>query len=216
MRENRTKEEIRRLCRRRRREKSEEERNEKSGRICEQIRLSERYRRARTVFAYIAVRGEADLRPLLEDAWESGRRVAVPRVCGENMNFFEISSYRDLTEGAFHIPEPKEGAPALRPEEETAPLFLVPGTAFDPGGRRIGSGGGYYDRFLAGYPQLPAVGVGFDFQIFPELPQEETDRRLCGVVTESGWITPPPSGRPPRVPPECPGNGKASARCPSP
>ncbi len=64
-------------------------------------------------------------------------------------------------------------------------LIAVPGVAFDASGRRLGRGGGYYDATLA---QLPAgavrVGLAFEVQIVPSVPDEQHDATLDTVVTE--------------------------------
>jgi 5-formyltetrahydrofolate cyclo-ligase len=65
---------------------------------------------------------------------------------------------------------------------------LVPLLAFDAEGRRLGYGGGYYDRTLAalraGAPGVLAVGVAFSAQEAQDLPEDEFDERLDWIVTE--------------------------------
>jgi 5-formyltetrahydrofolate cyclo-ligase len=61
---------------------------------------------------------------------------------------------------------------------------LVPGILFSARGQRIGYGGGYFDRFLAGFPGT-SIGLAFDFQICRSLPEESHDVRLDFVVCES-------------------------------
>jgi len=51
----------------------------------------------------------------------------------------------------------------------------MPGMAFDRDGRRIGYGGGYYDKFLAAEPNHPAIALCYDFQVVDRLPTEEFD-----------------------------------------
>ena len=73
-------------------------------------------------------------------------------------------------------------------------LIVVPGIAFDATGGRIGYGKGCYDRFL---PQLlddvPIIGLAYDFQVLPRVPQESTDVRMDAIVTEKGILTMPHS-----------------------
>ena len=63
-------------------------------------------------------------------------------------------------------------------------LFLMPGVAFDPYGRRLGYGGGYYDRYMAAHPGFftCAIGIGHRCQLVEELPVEETDRNPYQVI----------------------------------
>ena len=68
-------------------------------------------------------------------------------------------------------------------------LILTPLVAFDDAGRRLGMGGGYYDRYLAARPGVKRVGVAHECQRVAEVPTTEGDVRLTAVVTESGWQT---------------------------
>jgi 5-formyltetrahydrofolate cyclo-ligase len=77
------------------------------------------------------------------------------------------------------------------PEDEPDPdwpeVVVVPGLAFTPAGDRLGQGGGWYDRFLAGIrSECVTIGVGFDVQIVDRLPIEDHDVRLDHLVTDTG------------------------------
>lgn len=65
------------------------------------------------------------------------------------------------------------------PEES---LILVPWRAFTIEGKRIGRGGGFYDKLLANNPILQSIGACFSCQIFPDIPQESWDQRVDAVV----------------------------------
>jgi 5-formyltetrahydrofolate cyclo-ligase len=70
-----------------------------------------------------------------------------------------------------------------------APDFLlVPLLAFDRRGRRLGYGGGYYDRTLADLPGRFAMGVGYAAQELDEVPAGPYDVLLDAVATERGVI----------------------------
>lgn len=92
----------------------------------------------------------------------------------------------DTKSGSFSIPEPKTSCPVVSPEE--ADLVVVPGLAFDRSGQRIGSGAGFYDKWLAGWPLVPRVGVLFEVQLFGLLPAEDHDEPVQWLVTESRAI----------------------------
>ncbi|MGH8477057.1 MAG: 5-formyltetrahydrofolate cyclo-ligase [Methylococcales bacterium] len=65
-------------------------------------------------------------------------------------------------------------------------LIMVPGVAFDATGARLGNGRGYYDRLFAEVrPDCPVSGVGFESQIFAEIPMDRFDIHLDGVMTEA-------------------------------
>ena len=92
-----------------------------------------------------------------------------------------------LTEGAFGVEIPAEGAQA------TPDALIVPLLAFDRAGYRLGYGGGFYDRTLAELSargRVLAVGLAFAAQEMAELPREGTDRALDAIVTEAGVIRP--------------------------
>lgn len=92
----------------------------------------------------------------------------------------------DMVVGAHGIPEPGSHCTRLSPPDVTGSgtLWLVPGVAFDRAGRRLGRGGGHYDRLLAG-GRGPRVGVAYDWQIVPVVPCEPHDVRMHWVVTDA-------------------------------
>lgn len=73
------------------------------------------------------------------------------------------------------------------PDPGIVDVVIVPGTAFTPDGRRLGQGGGWYDRFLPRLrPGTPTIGVGFEPQLVDDLPVEAHDVCLDLVVTDAG------------------------------
>lgn len=140
---------------------------------------------AHVVLAYAASAEEIDVAPAVDALRERGVRVVFPRICGPGeLTLHDIECDADLEAGPFGIRQPCETSAECPRDEVDA--VLVPGVAFDPVGRRLGYGGGYYDRLL---PTLPAaataIGVAFDEQLVPELPAEEHDARMGVVVTPS-------------------------------
>lgn len=66
-------------------------------------------------------------------------------------------------------------------------VIIVPMLGFNPKTlHRIGYGGGYYDKLLAGQPQARKVGVCYQACKTERVPDEPHDIRLDMVVTESG------------------------------
>ena len=88
----------------------------------------------------------------------------------------------ELPVGAFGIRTPR--GPSHPGDAIDA--ILVPGIAFDRQGRRLGHGGGYYDRLLAETRGAVVLGVGFECQLESGIPEETHDQRVQGVVTEQG------------------------------
>ena len=81
--------------------------------------------------------------------------------------------------------EPEAGCEVFPPEE--IDLILVPGTAFDAGGGRLGQGGGYYDRFLEKTGAL-RVGVCHGFALQKSVPEEAHDARMDYILTPQAVI----------------------------
>lgn len=148
------------------------------------LKLSE-YQKAEVLYAYMDCKHEVETRDIIRSAWAEGKRVAVPKVQGQEIQFYYITSFEDLEEGSFGIQEPGEGEAA---EAEDA-LLLMPGVAFDPERHRVGYGGGFYDRFLEKHRGLAAVALAFEFQVKEEVPFEEFDIRPAKVVTEQRVLT---------------------------
>jgi 5-formyltetrahydrofolate cyclo-ligase len=129
--------------------------------------------------------GEIDLRPLLHTLHERGFGVALPETTPRGNPLI----FRHWRPDSVMLPE-KFGT--LRPDGPViAPdLFLVPLLAFDASGRRLGYGGGYYDRTLPLYPGRPALGFAYAAQQVANLPSEPHDHPLDAIVTEAGVIIP--------------------------
>ena len=151
----------------------------KSADLARQFLATESYRNARTLYGYLPFNQEVRTQPILEQALRDGKRVAIPRILGKEMKFFYIQNFSGLTVSPFGAPEPADDAPVA--EDKTA-LVLMPGLAFDLRGRRIGYGGGYYDRFLAQEPEHPTIALCFDFQLLSALETEEHDIRADRVL----------------------------------
>ena len=169
--------------------------------------LRKRLGRPLAVCLYGAFRSEADPADLAASCLEKGDAVYAPRVVpgGEEMEVRRLASPVDWTRGRYGVPEPDPARtePLDRADlAEALDLVLVPGLAFDRQGRRLGYGGGHYDRLYRSMragspPDAPDaeggkplwVGFAFSFQIAGEaLPVEPHDLRLDAVATERGIV----------------------------
>lgn len=159
--------------------------------------ISERRKRAEAAppraMLYVSVPPEAPTEPLAERLMHAGWTVCVPRLNrarrGE-MDIVPVGSWRALVPGPyFDIPQPAaeiEAVPA-----DTMDVIVVPAVGFDVDGRRLGQGGGYYDRLLATLPRhIPRVGWVFSVQVVDELPEEAHDERVDVIVTDVGIVRP--------------------------
>ncbi|WP_251387006.1 5-formyltetrahydrofolate cyclo-ligase [Mediterraneibacter agrestimuris] len=196
-----TKREIRKNALERRKALPLDIRREYSHIITERVLCHPFFQCADIVFCYVTFREEVDTKDIIHSALKMGKTVAIPKVLGENhMEFYKISSMNDLTPGYQGILEPntehlQDRIIPISPEEvdtgrnmEKLPVILLPGSAFDKAGRRIGYGGGFYDTYLYTYPRFRKIGLAFSTQCVDEIPVEEHDVGVDVVVTEQGVL----------------------------
>ena len=194
---------FREAARLRRSQMSPEERRRSSEAVSQRLSRLDVIRPEATVCFYLATAEEVETRPLMARALEVGCRVVVPRVAAEGLlGLYPIEALEGQVElGAFGIEEPRLGA-APPIEVEAVDCFIVPGVAFDPSGRRCGTGRGYFDRLLSRRaPESVVVALAFECQLQLALPAEEhdvpmdficTERRILDCRRQSGGPFPEP------------------------
>ena len=164
--------ELRSQIRQKKRQMTEKEITEKSRLLADKFTATDLYRNAKTLYGYMSYNQEVRTLPILEQALRDGKRVAIPKCYGQEMQFIYIDNLTQVEKSACGIPEPIADSPIA--DDKTA-LVLMPGLAFDRQGHRIGYGGGFYDRFLSAEPNHPTVALCYDFQIVAQLQVEEFD-----------------------------------------
>jgi 5-formyltetrahydrofolate cyclo-ligase len=141
----------------------------------------------RAVLMYGASPEEAD--PLYAEAAlrQRGVRVVYPRVGEDGLELHWIDDRDHLVRGTFGLLEPAPDAACALPEDIDA--IIVPGVAFDESGRRLGYGGGYYDVLLkTDCSGVPAIGIGYDEQLFEHVPCDAGDQHMDLVITPTRTI----------------------------
>lgn len=159
------------------------------------------WRAARSVAAFVGVRGEPDTRPLLAAALREGRTLWLPRVLhgADGLSVLVVvTDLATLAPAPFGLLEPPP-----RPDEVALPsitpaspidLVLVPGLAFSSAGARLGFGAGHYDRLLAPVAHAPTpirMGLGFSAFVDPPegpIPTAAHDVSMHLVATEAGVL----------------------------
>jgi 5-formyltetrahydrofolate cyclo-ligase len=157
-----------------------------SSAIVTRFQTLEVFQTSEIIALYKAIAGEVSLESLFSKAWKSGKRTGIP-VFNENTRLYEMAEITADTKfrtGRYGIQEPV--SPALLKISEID-LMAVPAVAFDISGKRLGRGGGYYDRMLDSFQGF-SLGVAFDFQIRPEIPSESHDQPVDAVLTEIKFI----------------------------
>jgi len=179
------KEELRRTFLDIRRKLPEEVAAARSAAIMERVISLDEVRDASVVLTYVSSKdNEVDTTGLIKRLLGNSVDVFVP-IAGPQgeLVWSRIESLDELERGRFGILEPRRDCRRLSaPPPSTGPV-LVPGVAFSPAGYRIGYGGGYFDRFLAGYNGA-GIGLAFQCQVLPELPADPHDVPVDIVVTE--------------------------------
>ncbi|TDJ35463.1 MAG: 5-formyltetrahydrofolate cyclo-ligase [Gammaproteobacteria bacterium] len=185
--------ELRHRLRARRCALSDDARDEAARAVCSHLTAAEVFKQARALSAYLAINGELELRPIIEQAWAADKHVCLPVVTGGRgtvLEFRPFASDTRLTANRYGIEEPESDASGCPVEQ--LDLVLCPIVAFDDLGTRVGMGGGYYDATFqskldnkSARPTL--LGVAYDIQrVGSYLERNEWDVPLDGVVTETG------------------------------
>lgn len=175
-----TKKDIRKKVFARRKEHTDTQILEMSREICRKVTELEVFRQAKAIYAYADYNHEVMTGGIIEAAWKAGKQVAVPKVVGKDMIYYELTDFSQLEPGYYNIPEPV-GKTAADWEDA---LMIMPGVAFDTDRHRVGYGGGFYDRFLEVHTGHPTLALAFEFQIMKQVPVEPTDIRPQIIVTE--------------------------------
>ena len=166
------KRELRAMIRSRKRAMTNEMIAEKSRVLGALFADTEAYQKAASIYGYLPYNQEVRTVPMLEQAIRDGKRVAVPKIFGDEMKFLWLDDLDRVEKGYSGIPEPIDDGPAA---DDPHALVLMPGLAFDKAGHRIGYGGGFYDKFLAAEPAHPTIALCYDFQVLDHLETEEFD-----------------------------------------
>ena len=157
---------------------------EADGAICRHVLDWEVYQQAKAVFCYVGTDREIDTRPILQDALDRGKVLAAPLCVARGaMEARQIRSLEDLVPGKYGILEPRPDCPLAAPE--ALDLALVPCSTGSRSGRRLGYGGGYYDRFLP-RTTCPKALLCRGRLVREDIPTEDHDQLMDFLVTEEG------------------------------
>ncbi|BHF60122.1 hypothetical protein SprV_0100308300 [Sparganum proliferum] len=168
----------------------------KSSELLKQLQSSEVYQRSRCLCIYLSLSDEPCTEAIIESALASGRRVCVPRLLPpdvaherfpltRHLGYMRMRAIRNLSDwtnwplNKFGIREPPSPHSDVDLDDALSynvDMLILPGLAFTKDGKRLGRGGGYYDRYLAGLrellsPRMPfLLALAFEEQVLPELP----------------------------------------------
>ncbi len=179
---------LRTLMRQRLARLTPEDRAERSARLVANLVAQPAWETARRILIFAPLPTEPDLDGLWPGGGLAGKECAYPRVTGVITRLYFVEHVAELEPTRWGLREPLPVA-AREADIRDFDLVLVPGLAFDPTGGRLGRGGGFYDRLLAGRSQRSrVVGVGFDCQRVPELVLAPHDVLMDSVCTEESIL----------------------------
>lgn len=183
-----TKKEIRQKMLAKRRALSASEIDEKSRALRDQIVFLPAYQKAKRIMAYLSMKGEADLDPLIRQALADGKEIYIP-VClpEKQMEAGRLLSMDHFKKGPYGLRDLPDGYEVISPE--ALDLVLVPGVACTKEGIRLGMGAGYYDRYLSHVPFEKRVVILWDFQVIADIPFEPFDQKMAQIVTEKRVVS---------------------------
>ena len=158
------------------------ERSEATAKIAERLLKLVGDPKDLVISAYWPFRGEPDLKPLLKRLRVAGAITALPVVVQKHqpLVFRAWSSGDKLEHGVWNIPFPAEGP------EVTPDIVIAPVVGFDRACFRLGYGGGFFDRTIAGLPSgVRFYGVGYDYQEISTIRPQSHDIPMLAIATEA-------------------------------
>lgn len=140
------------------------------------------------ILLYCGMGTEPDTLRLLSPLWDMGKQVCLPRCLpGNQMEAQLVQKNTRFIRHAYGMLEPDVDCPAVSAGQ--IDLVLAPGLAFDRSGGRLGRGGGYYDRWLAGFSGVTAA-LCRDGLLMDAIPRLSHDLAVDLVITETGLYGP--------------------------
>jgi 5-formyltetrahydrofolate cyclo-ligase len=170
---------------------TEKQRAEKTKSIESRLFGFANFLEARIVLLYIDGENEVRTKTILKGAYAFNKIVLLPAFESERLRVttFKVDHpEKDLVPGPRGVAQPNPARCKQVPFQKID-IAIVPGVAFDEKGARIGSGHGYYDRFI---PDLPAttrkVALSLEEQIVPQIPTESHDKHVDIIITDKRII----------------------------
>jgi 5-formyltetrahydrofolate cyclo-ligase len=181
---------IRNQIRKARRELTPEQQAEASQSMVSQVMAHERIAAAQNLALFLSFDGELDTQPLIEALWQRGQQVYLPVLhpfSPGHLLFLRYDHDTPLVINRLHVREPKLDLTRLLPPTYLDILF-TPLVAFDAAGRRLGMGGGFYDRTLRHWRRESGfypIGLAHDCQQVDNVPVDHWDVPLPEIITPS-------------------------------
>lgn len=162
---------------------------EKSLCVLNQLHTAYTFNHTTVAMCYVPFDNEVDTRPFLDAMIAAHGVVILPMIVGNDIVPRAVSSLQHCSNNCFGIPEPTQHRSSSI-DVGMLSVIIVPGVAFDVQCNRLGSGKGFYDRFLSNIHRMRShaprtIGIAYDFQIIENVYTEpHHDVPMDMVVTE--------------------------------
>ena len=158
----------------------------RSRNIIEKLLKCNEVKKSSKIAIYFPKDNEVSTKELIPVLIKYGKRVFLPRVMDEQLEFKEILSADELEKGSFGIMEPKESSLTINVEE--LEMIILPCVGCDLHCNRLGRGAGYYDRLLAHHPEIMTICLAYDFQLVEKVQIEEHDQQAGKIITDKRTV----------------------------
>lgn len=157
------------------------ERTIKSEIICQKVSSHPKFLEAEIILIYMPIESEVSTLSLIKQSWNLSKKVGLPKIQNNEMEFYAVKDFTELTKGPFNILEPS----SEHLIKTSNALMIMPGVIFDLHKNRIGYGKGFYDRYLILHPEIETIALAFDCQIIESIQTEPHDIAPHFLITES-------------------------------
>lgn len=150
--------------------------------LIDQLVASPAWQQARVIATTMSQAMELQTAPICQAAWAVNKIVVVPKTFPHRqMRFYQYDQATQFEQTKFGVMEPVNGQLY---EADQIDLMIVPGVAFTKRGKRLGFGGGFYDRYLANYPgQTIALAMQCQLAAEDDWKRDDFDVDVQTIIT---------------------------------
>ena len=150
-----------------------------SEKIHENLKKNSSFINAQNIACYFPIGSEVNTHNIMLDVLEQGKRLLLPKIIGDDIEFRIVSNLEKLEKGRFEIMEPKDSCEKAKKID----CMLIPTVGVSKLGVRLGYGHGYYDRFLSSTDAMK-ISLTYSKQIVKSIPSDSHDIKIDWIVTE--------------------------------
>ena len=151
--------------------------------IYENLKKNTTFTNAQNIACYFPIGSEVNTHDIMLDILKQGKNLLLPKVIGDNIEFYITPNLEKLERGHFEIMEPNDNCEKAKKID----CVLIPTVGVSKLGVRLGYGRGYYDRFLSS-TDIVKISLTYSKQIVKSIPTSEYDVKMDWVVTETDII----------------------------